>query len=232
MGKNKFRLCDLMSNSWLYKLSDMAKPRRIRNNSKTSKKSEEDIYKLPELEISAPFPPNLQNYVPNRASQYLPSKERLNALCQTPSRPIKLKHKPKQKPTSPVSIHRKSSHDDIVFELGPTSPELKLRPILTKPRSRASKLKVKSISPRCNSRTKQRRWISESYLVMKYTTNAEKDFMESMVEMIVEKNIIRLKDLEELLACYLSLNSREYQDVIVKAFEKIWFVLFETNYIC
>jgi uncharacterized protein (TIGR01568 family) len=218
----------MMPNSWLCKLRDMAKPRRIRNSSKSPNKSEDDICKLQKLEISLPFQPNLQNYVPNRASQYLPSRERVDMSCQLPPRPVKFK--PKSKPTSPVSVHKKSSRD-IVFEIEPRSPELKLRPILTKPRCRASKIKVKPISPRCNSRAKQRRWMLDSYLVVKRSRNPEKDFMESMVEMIVEKNIVRLKDLEELLACYLSLNSREYHDVIVKVFQKIWFVFSEANYI-
>jgi uncharacterized protein (TIGR01568 family) len=226
MEKNRFRLCDMMPNSWLYKLRDMAKPGRIRNSSKTSKKSEDDISKLPKLEISQPFQPNLQNYVPNRASQYLPSRERLGKSCKLLPRPIKLK--PKSKPTSLVSVHKKSP-GDIVFEIGPRSPELKLRPILTKPRCGASRIKVRPISPRCNSRVKQRRWMSDSYLVVKHSRNPEKDFMESMVEMVVEKNIVSLKDLEELLACYLSLNSREYQDVIVKVFQKIWLLFFQAN---
>ncbi|OAE24610.1 hypothetical protein AXG93_2767s1110 [Marchantia polymorpha subsp. ruderalis] len=37
-----------------------------------------------------------------------------------------------------------------------------------------------------------------------------------MVEMIVEKEIQGAGDLEELLRCYLSLNSAEYHSVIVK----------------
>ncbi|URE04058.1 hypothetical protein MUK42_03743 [Musa troglodytarum] len=51
------------------------------------------------------------------------------------------------------------------------------------------------------------------------------DFRDSMLEMIVENNIRASKDLEELLACYLSLNSDEYHDAIVKAFQQIWFDL-------
>ncbi|KAJ6913382.1 DUF623 domain containing protein [Populus alba x Populus x berolinensis] len=46
-----------------------------------------------------------------------------------------------------------------------------------------------------------------------------------MVEMIVENNIKASKDLEDLLACYLSLNSDEYHDLIIKVFEQIWFDL-------
>ncbi|URE08918.1 DUF623 domain containing protein [Musa troglodytarum] len=50
-----------------------------------------------------------------------------------------------------------------------------------------------------------------------------------MVAMIVENNIRASKDLEELLACYLSLNSNEYHDVIVKVFQQIWFDLAEVK---
>ncbi|KAG2669838.1 hypothetical protein I3760_14G053300 [Carya illinoinensis] len=67
------------------------------------------------------------------------------------------------------------------------------------------------------------RSISESVAVEKSSMDPEADFRDSMVEMIVENNIRASKDLEDLLACYLSLNSDEYHDLIVKAFEQIWF---------
>ncbi|CAN1303335.1 Transcription repressor OFP4 [Linum perenne] len=59
--------------------------------------------------------------------------------------------------------------------------------------------------------------------VVKSSSDPQLDFMESMVEMIVENNISRSKDLEDLLACYLCLNSDEYHDVIIKVFKQIWF---------
>ncbi|WOL01740.1 transcription repressor OFP2-like [Canna indica] len=58
--------------------------------------------------------------------------------------------------------------------------------------------------------------LSASLVVVKSSSNPQKDFRDSMLEMIVENNIRASKDLEELLACYLSLNSNEYHDVIVK----------------
>ncbi|KAJ8503668.1 hypothetical protein OPV22_004554 [Ensete ventricosum] len=74
--------------------------------------------------------------------------------------------------------------------------------------------------------TKQRKGsISESFAVVKSSSDPQRDFRDSMLEMIVENNIRASKDLEELLACYLSLNSDEYHDVIVKAFQQIWFDL-------
>lgn len=71
----------------------------------------------------------------------------------------------------------------------------------------------------------QRKSISQSFAVVKASSNPQKDFRDSMVEMIIENNIRASKDLEDLLACYLSLNSDEYHDVIVKVFEQIWFDL-------
>ncbi|CAN0925820.1 Transcription repressor OFP2 [Linum grandiflorum] len=41
--------------------------------------------------------------------------------------------------------------------------------------------------------------------------------------MIVKNNISVCTDLEDLLACYPSLNSNEYHDVIIKVFKQILF---------
>ncbi|KAJ6952905.1 transcription repressor OFP4-like [Populus alba x Populus x berolinensis] len=65
--------------------------------------------------------------------------------------------------------------------------------------------------------------LSESFAVVMSSVDPQRDFKNSMVEMIVENNIQDSKDLEELLACYLSLNSKKYHDFIIKAFEQIWF---------
>lgn len=66
---------------------------------------------------------------------------------------------------------------------------------------------------------------SESFAMVKASFDPEKDFRDSMKEMIVENNIRASRELEELLACYLSLNSSQYHDLIIKAFEQIWFTL-------
>ncbi|CAD5184333.1 transcription repressor OFP1-like [Musa acuminata AAA Group] len=75
----------------------------------------------------------------------------------------------------------------------------------------------------------ERKGFLESFAVVKSSSDPGRDFRDSMVEMIVENNIRASKDLEELLACYLLLNSNEYHDVIVKAFEQIWFDLAEVK---
>nr|GLL36803.1 transcription repressor OFP1-like isoform X1 [Ipomoea trifida] len=62
---------------------------------------------------------------------------------------------------------------------------------------------------------------AKSFAVVKASKDPQRDFRESMVEMIVENNIRASKDLENLLACYLSLNSNEYHDLIIKVFKQI-----------
>ncbi|MED6143364.1 hypothetical protein PIB30_005636 [Stylosanthes scabra] len=63
----------------------------------------------------------------------------------------------------------------------------------------------------------------DGFAVVKSSFDPQSDFRDSMLEMIIENNIRASKDLEDLLACYLSLNSTEFHDLIVKAFEQIWF---------
>ncbi|KVH94134.1 transcription repressor OFP1 [Cynara cardunculus var. scolymus] len=82
-----------------------------------------------------------------------------------------------------------------------------------------------AVSKRIVQKSAQKKTLSESFAIVKSSFDPQKDFMVSMMEMIVENNIRASKDLEDLLACYLALNSDEYHDVIVKAFEQIWFAL-------
>ncbi|KAM7263125.1 hypothetical protein ACFE04_000808 [Oxalis oulophora] len=123
--------------------------------------------------------------------------------------------------------------------------KLNLPPIKTKPRrnfleskpirksvssySPGVKLRVKSPKMVIRSRkslTKSRKSSSSSsglmmiidgsFAVVKSSLDPEKDFRESMAEMILQKNIKESKDLEDLLACYLCLNSDEYHYLIIK----------------
>lgn len=64
--------------------------------------------------------------------------------------------------------------------------------------------------------------IFDSHAVTKSSFNPQRDFRESMIEMIIEKGIERPEELEELLACYLTLNYDEYHDLIVKVFRQVW----------
>lgn len=143
-----------------------------------------------------------------------------------------------------------SSATDIIIDLGAgDSVELNLRPVATKPVLQgdtdsvgsdkrrpssspggARRLRVRANSPRLAHRSRaarrQKKALPESALaVVKASSDPQRDFRDSMMEMIVEHNIRASTDLEELLACYLSLNSDEYHDLIVKVFKQIWFDL-------
>ncbi|KAF8007678.1 hypothetical protein BT93_K1620 [Corymbia citriodora subsp. variegata] len=83
----------------------------------------------------------------------------------------------------------------------------------------------KSASSPSPSAGRRRRSVSDSFAVMKASVDPQRDFRDSMMEMIAENDIRTSKDLEELLACYLSLNSDEYHDLIIKVFKQIWFDL-------
>ncbi|RZS09462.1 hypothetical protein BHM03_00040561 [Ensete ventricosum] len=105
-------------------------------------------------------------------------------------------------------------------------------------RANSPRLACKKLQPRCNPRSgtstapaamQQGKGLSGSFAVVKSSSDPRRDFRDSMVEMIVENNIRASKDLEELLACYLSLNSDEYHGVIVEVFEQIWFELTNLN---
>ena len=57
---------------------------------------------------------------------------------------------------------------------------------------------------------------------MKASMDPPSDFRESMVEMIIENNMHTPEEMQELLECYLSLNSREYHGVIKEVFRGVW----------
>lgn len=70
---------------------------------------------------------------------------------------------------------------------------------------------------------RQGRKALENFAVVKRSSEPERDFKKSMVEMILEKGIRRPEELERLLACYLTLNADEHYDVIVKVFRQVCF---------
>jgi uncharacterized protein (TIGR01568 family) len=107
-----------------------------------------------------------------------------------------------------------------------SSPGVKLR--INSPRLSSKKIQSngrKSVSSTTTSSAGNRRSLLDSFAIVKSSMNPQRDFRESMVEMIVQNNIRTSKDLEDLLACYLSLNSDEYHEVIIKVFKQIWFDL-------
>ncbi|KAI9120239.1 hypothetical protein K1719_008887 [Acacia pycnantha] len=63
--------------------------------------------------------------------------------------------------------------------------------------------------------------VRDSFAVVKRSSDPYNDFRTSMVEMIVEKQIFVPKDLENLLQCFLSLNSYQHHKIIVEVFTEI-----------
>ncbi|KAJ6831700.1 transcription repressor OFP2-like [Iris pallida] len=109
-----------------------------------------------------------------------------------------------------------------------------VKPKKAAPAIRRLRMRTSSTSPRTRTRTssaaaekvrvvRKKSGLSESFAVVKSTSDPRSDFRESMMEMIVENGLSSSNELEDLLACYLSLNSNEYHHVIVGVFEEIWF---------
>ncbi|CAM0882714.1 unnamed protein product [Alopecurus aequalis] len=88
------------------------------------------------------------------------------------------------------------------------------------PGARLTAVRVRS--PRCTAAA-----VSglERFAVVRRTSDPQREFRDSMVEMIASKRIGRPEELETLLACYLSLNADEHHDCIVKVFRQVWFEL-------
>uniref|UniRef100_A0A7N0TBC2 Transcription repressor n=1 Tax=Kalanchoe fedtschenkoi TaxID=63787 RepID=A0A7N0TBC2_KALFE len=68
--------------------------------------------------------------------------------------------------------------------------------------------------------------MEDSVAVVKHSRDPHEDFRTSMVEMIVEKQILAGADLERLLQSFLALNSRHHHRVILEVFTEIWEALF------
>ncbi|XP_050383537.1 transcription repressor OFP4 [Argentina anserina] len=117
--------------------------------------------------------------------------------------------------------HRASSDKRVCS----STPGIKLR--ANSPRIANRKLNQAQVARRSvsSNSSSKRRSLSESFAIVKSSFDPQRDFRESMIEMIMENNIKASKDLEDLLACYLSLNADEYHELIIKVFKQIWFDL-------
>ncbi|MCD7451170.1 hypothetical protein HAX54_009898 [Datura stramonium] len=69
----------------------------------------------------------------------------------------------------------------------------------------------------------------ESVAVEKDSDDPYVDFRQSMLQMILEKEIYSKDELRELLNCFLQLNSPYYHGIIVRAFTEIWHCVFSVN---
>jgi len=64
--------------------------------------------------------------------------------------------------------------------------------------------------------------VEESVAVVKESADPLADFRRSMLQMIVEKEIVGGAELRELLHRFLSLNSPHHHHLILRAFAEIW----------
>ncbi|CAF1949915.1 unnamed protein product [Brassica oleracea var. botrytis] len=68
--------------------------------------------------------------------------------------------------------------------------------------------------------------VMEGVAVVKRSEDPYEDFKGSMMEMVVEKNMFEVAELEQLLSCFLTLNAKRHHRAIVKAFSEVWVALF------
>uniref|UniRef100_A0ACD5WXW3 Uncharacterized protein n=1 Tax=Avena sativa TaxID=4498 RepID=A0ACD5WXW3_AVESA len=84
------------------------------------------------------------------------------------------------------------------------------------------KEKVVQAAPLHLETTRRRPWLYESLVVVKASSDPEREMAESMAEMVAANHIRSPEDLEELLACYLALNAAEHHRAVVAAFRRVW----------
>lgn len=241
MGKHKFKLSDLLPNSWFYKLKDMNKGTKTHNSFTNNRNHFHATSTTPK-----PLPP----YLPNRASFYFSAKEGVDKFpvksnpkaidihfpTEASKKTNQISRKVLLKP--PIASMSKSppydrdvyTEEDKLnrFDISAEfkgNPEIKLRPIKTKGFERDA-LTDQPSSPRLRSRRlrvyQARNPLMRGFIVVKTSVNPWMDFRESVLEMIAENGIRETKDFEELLTCYLVLNSSDYHAVIIDVFKKIW----------
>jgi uncharacterized protein (TIGR01568 family) len=239
---HRFRLSDLMPNSWFYKLRDMKRPRppiqqRSSTARRTSKRSSSSHYYHG---TTTPRPLPLSTH---QSYSYLQAKQTLRP-DELDLSPLHLNSKARN-----VLFHKDQSakpRSAAFVVINDQFQELKLRPIRTRPvftecgsvhhsktpsstspssprlRSRRGHIRSSGfrVSSPCTGR--RRRTAKRSYPVVLASMDPYRDFRESMVEMIVENNVRGSEALGNLLECYLSLNSREYHGIITEVFRGIW----------
>ncbi|KQK21789.1 transcription repressor OFP1 [Brachypodium distachyon] len=112
------------------------------------------------------------------------------------------------------------------FHVKPAGRRRRLRPR----RDHDDKEKEKAVgSTRGRTMTMRRRWLYESLVVVKTSSDPEREMAESMAEMVAANHIRSSEDLEELLACYLALNAAEHHRAVVAAFRCVWLHIMATQ---
>ncbi|XP_071742513.1 transcription repressor OFP1-like [Rutidosis leptorrhynchoides] len=270
MGNYKFKITNILPNSWFYNSKYSNTNSKGNKNNKTTKKQQITTISSPKTSS----PDQRKSYYFTRGLKKSDLNTDTPLKTRSPDPPRKSSNK--RRPTNPKKpVHRKSvspesvstysnssdtdilspklsvtcscktnsSYDDVYskVDLPPiitklrTQQDNKINNIsTTRTRSPIRRLKGNCYSPRIGNRVRvhgiyggrrsygSRRSLSESMALVKTSVDPGKDFKESMLEMIMENSMKSSKDLEDLLTCYLLLNSNEYHHLIIKVFKEIW----------
>lgn len=157
----------------------------------------------------------------------------LDSISELKLPPISTKRAPKEVEFEDKTVDGSSWNDQNAILVKEKSTSKKPSPAkVGSPCRRHLRLRTRANSPRLASQkahhqlpaaTAQKgKGLPASVAVVKCSSDPQRDFRESMVAMIAENNIRSSEDLEDLLACYLLLNSSEHHDVVVEAFRQIW----------
>ncbi|XP_010553202.1 PREDICTED: transcription repressor OFP1-like [Tarenaya hassleriana] len=217
MGNYKFRFSDMIPNAWFYKLRDMSPNSLSSPSSSSHHKHHDSHFHTPNHHhFSGSFAHPRKSHYFTRDLLHIPPSNSLEQGRSTTSDgevpalllpPIKTK--PVQDAEASPNANANRRKPNVT-----TSSGVRLRP---NSRRRVFTGKgVKTVRPPASA------GFSDSFVVVKTSMDPYGDFKASMMEMIVENRIRAKKDLEELLACYLSLNSDEYHDIIIRVFKQIW----------
>ncbi|XP_051123901.1 transcription repressor OFP8-like [Andrographis paniculata] len=130
--------------------------------------------------------------------------------------------------SSPPSFNSSYDHLKYSFKTGKKSMQQtnirpqRLKNFQSKERySRDEHREIKSAIPSKFMPCIRNAKVNESFVVVKKSVDPYEDFKNSMLEMVLEKEMFDPKELEHLLMSFLSLNSRIHHEVIIKAFTEI-----------
>ena len=251
MGNYRFKLSELVPNAWFYKLRDMGESRKKQQNSTVSlspiKKHQPVPTPTPTTARSPRLP--LRRSSSYYARPRTSVRNRATTVSSAPPKQVTESFSPPEFRSDQLLIPEESSShspcSSCVSSKAATltpPPKLDLHPIITKPTTTVRKTAVSTSpagvrlrlrSPRISTRktassggaritgTSATASSRRSRAVVKASVDPRRDFKESMEEMIAENKIRESKDLEELLACYLCLNSDEYHHIIINVFKQI-----------
>ncbi|MFS8008801.1 putative transcription factor OFP family [Helianthus anomalus] len=158
------------------------------------------------------------NNMPTLKKKLIPTTTTVSLGCGSGCRKINLSKIFNPKPYK----HKRSSFYSNVHNHRDSSP-------VSASTSWATTTTADTLSPNGSDTTGQVRsvqgfgWLGgNSLAVEKDSSDPYVDFKDSMLQMIMEKEIYGKDDLQELLNCFLQLNSPYYHAIIIRAFTEIW----------